>query len=56
MVHWLEEQSDVSNGAPEIVAVAAGSTSDGQVLCSVDDVVARLGGPQGFQVVTGIAA
>lgn len=56
MVHWLEEPSDVSNGAPKIIAVAAGPTSDGQVLCSVDDVVAWLGGPQGFQVVASIAA
>lgn len=56
MVHRLEEPSNVSDAAPEIVAVAAGPTSDGQVFCSVDDVVAWLGGPQGFQVVAGIAA
>lgn len=56
MVHRLEELSDVGDGAPEIVAVAAGPTSDGQVFCSVDDVVVRLRGPQGFQVVAGVAA
>lgn len=36
--------------------MATGPTSDGQVLCSVDDVVAWFGGPQGFQVVAGVAA
>lgn len=52
----LEEPSNVSNSAPEIITVSTGPTSDGQVLCSMDDMMAWLKAPQGFQVVAGVAA
>lgn len=55
-VLWLEELCNASHGAPEVLAVPTGAPWHGQVLCSVDEVETWLRGPQGSQVVAGVAA